>query len=58
MSVEEAAEYLKLHPDTVRLYIRQKQLPAYKVGRGYLIKRSDIDKFLERRKTVEDDEQD
>ena len=58
MSVEQAAEYLKLHPDTVRLYIRQKQLPAYKVGRGYLIKKSDIDKFLERRRTLQDQEED
>jgi excisionase family DNA binding protein len=32
---------------TIRLLIRKRQLPAQKVGRRVLIKRSDLEKFLE-----------
>ncbi len=56
ITAEEAAVILKLNVETVREYIRKKQLPAYRVGRGYLIKRSDIDKFLEQRRTDKEED--
>lgn len=34
MTVKEAAEYLSLSPLQVRLYIKDKVLPAHKIGNG------------------------
>lgn len=35
ISVEEAAEVLKLRPNTVRDYARRNKVPAFKVGRDW-----------------------
>ncbi len=56
LSVEDIAKELGLTEDTIRNYIRTKQLVAYRVGNTYRIKREDLDKFLEQRKTTKDDE--
>jgi excisionase family DNA binding protein len=55
LSVEDIANDLKVTIDTVRAWIRRKQLPAYRVGRDYRIKRADYNKFLEARYTLSDD---
>jgi excisionase family DNA binding protein len=53
-SVEEIAEILGVHPDTVRGWIRDKKLPAVRVG-NYRVSKKDFDKFIQERKTVEDE---
>jgi excisionase family DNA binding protein len=55
LSVEDIAHDLKVTIDTVRAWIRKKQLPAYRIGRDYRIKQTDYDKFLEDRFTLSDD---
>jgi excisionase family DNA binding protein len=55
LSVEDIANELHVTIDTVRAWIRRKQLPAYRVGRDYRIKREDYNKFLEARFTLSDD---
>ncbi|HYT43374.1 MAG TPA: helix-turn-helix domain-containing protein [Methylomirabilota bacterium] len=55
LSVETIARELDVNIDTVRSWIRQKKLKAYKVGRDYRIKREDYDKFLEERATLQDE---
>ena len=55
LSVEDIANELKVTIDTVRVWIRKKQLPAYRVGRDYRIKREDYNKFLDARFTLSDD---
>lgn len=57
LSVEAIAKELDVNIDTVRSWIRQKKLKAYKVGRDYRIKQVDYDKFLEDRATLQDDEE-
>lgn len=47
LTVAQAAELAGLGPSTIRLYIRRRQLRAQKVGRRVLIKRSDLERFLE-----------
>ncbi|QEY27137.1 DNA-binding protein [Neisseria zalophi] len=44
--VNEAAEYCKCHPETIRQHIRQGRLVASKPGRKYCIKQSALDAFL------------
>lgn len=55
LSVEDIANELKVTIDTVRAWIRKKQLPAYRVGRDYRIRQADYRKFLEDRFTLADD---
>ena len=50
-TVEEVAEELRVHPETVRQWIREGELDAFDTGRGYRISRHDLDDFIQRRKT-------
>ena len=56
LSVEKIAQELDVKIGTVRGWIRQKNLKAYRVGNTYRIKREDYDKFLEERATLKNDE--
>ena len=51
LTVEEVAEELRVHPETVRQWIRGGELDAFDTGRGYRISRTDLDDFVQRRKT-------
>jgi excisionase family DNA binding protein len=51
LTVEEVAEELRVHPETVRQWIREGELDAFDTGRGYRISRKDLDDFIQRRKT-------
>jgi excisionase family DNA binding protein len=47
LTVKQAAETSGLGASTIRLLIRKRQLRAQRVGRRVLIKRSDLESFLE-----------
>jgi excisionase family DNA binding protein len=47
LTVKQAAETSGLGSSTIRLLIRKRQLRAQKVGRRVLIKRTDLERFLE-----------
>lgn len=53
VTLQEIADELKLHIETVREWVRTKRLPAYKVGRDYRVKRTDLNKFLADRRTTD-----
>jgi len=57
LTVEEIAQELKVPLDTVRGWIRRKELTAYRPGREYRVKREDLEKFLQESKTRNDDEE-
>ena len=42
--------------DTIRSWIRTKRLPAYKPGKAYIVKRSDLEKFLQDSRTKPDED--
>jgi excisionase family DNA binding protein len=44
-TVDVAAAHLQLHRKTVLRYIRDGRLPATKIGKGYRIRRADLDTF-------------
>ena len=46
MTVDEVAEYLNLHPLTVRRLARDGEIPAFKVGRQWRIKRELLEKWI------------
>jgi excisionase family DNA binding protein len=56
LTVDEVAKEVKVHTETVRSWIRKKELPAIDIGGEYRIYRSDLDDFLQRRKTTRDKE--
>ncbi len=45
-TVREVAKMLKLHPDTVRVMIRNKKIPAVKVGGTYRVRKSVVEHLL------------
>lgn len=45
VTVEEAAERLKLHPKTVIRHIRSGRLPARRIGKSYRIEQAKLDAF-------------
>jgi excisionase family DNA binding protein len=47
LTIKQAAAYSGLGSSTIRLYIEKRQLQAQKVGRRVLIKRTDLEGFLE-----------
>jgi excisionase family DNA binding protein len=47
LTVKQAAETSGLGASTIRLLIRRRQLRAQRVGRRVLVKRSDLESFLE-----------
>jgi len=52
LTVEEVAEILKLHVDTVRRYIREKKLRSIKLSNtAHRIRRSELDRFLKERES-------
>ncbi len=55
IEVEEVAKILHVTVETVRTYIGEGKLPAFKVGRGYLVDRAEGYKFLQARRTDRDD---
>jgi len=46
--VEEVAKKLRLHPNTIRKYIKERKLPAAKFGKVYRIKDEDTEKFIQK----------
>ena len=47
LTIKEAADISRLGPSTVRLLIRKRELKALQVGRRVIIKRTDLEKYLE-----------
>jgi excisionase family DNA binding protein len=46
LTAREAADLLRLSPQTIALYIKQGKLPAVKVGRSWLIRRVEVERIL------------
>ena len=44
-NAEEIAEYLRLHPYTVRRLAREKKIPAFRAGGQWRFRKDDIDKW-------------
>lgn len=51
LTVEEVAAELRIHPETVRAWIRTGELDALDIGREYRIYRTDLNDFIQRHKT-------
>ena len=56
LTTEEAAEFLKVHVETMRRWARTGVIPSAKLGNrgGFRFRREDLDAFLERRRSLGD----
>jgi excisionase family DNA binding protein len=45
MTLEEVAEYLRVHPSTIYRLLKKKQLPAFKVGSDWRFNLESIDNW-------------
>ena len=57
MTVDEVAEYLQLHPLTVRRLAREGGIPAFKVGRQWRVKRAALDQWIKEQSMPNADQQ-
>jgi excisionase family DNA binding protein len=46
MTTKQAADYLHLHPESIKRKAREGELPAAKVGRGWRFRKVDLDLWL------------
>lgn len=44
-TAEEIAEYLRLHPYTIRRLAREKKIPAFRAGGQWRFRKDEIDKW-------------
>ena len=58
LTVEEVAELLQISVETVRDYINRKKskLPAFKIGREWRVRRTDLDRWVDENMNIRDDE--
>lgn len=50
LTVEEAADLIRIHPETLRQWLREDKFPGAKIGDNWRIRRADIDAFFEKTK--------
>jgi len=55
LTAEDIANELGIHPETVRTWIRNRELPAVQLKRTYRVKREDYEEFLRSRYTGSND---
>jgi excisionase family DNA binding protein len=46
LTLPEIAHTLGMNPSTVRLWVRERRLPAEKVGRKWMVRRADLEQML------------
>jgi excisionase family DNA binding protein len=51
LTIREVADLLKLHPKTVNKFVISGKLPAYRIGRQWRFRKSEVLKALEKRDT-------
>ena len=50
LTLREIAERLKLHPNTLRRYAKEGELPAMKFGRVWRVSEEDLNNWLKQKK--------
>jgi excisionase family DNA binding protein len=59
LTIDEVAAVLKLHPDTIRRYIREKKLKSTRVGSTAIrVRRSELDRFIREGEEDSEDKKD
>jgi excisionase family DNA binding protein len=51
-SIEEIAEHIQVHKDTIRIWIKKGEIPAHKIGKQWRFKISEIDEWVQSGKSA------
>lgn len=52
VGIEEIAKYLGVNKDTIRNWIKKKELPACKIGRQWKFKKDEVDAWVKSGKSA------
>ena len=52
-SLEEIAEHIQVHKDTIRLWIKKGEIPAHRIGRLWRFKISEVDEWVRSGKSAD-----
>ena len=52
MTLEEAAEFLKVHPLTIYRLVKKRSLPAFKMGSDWRFNQESIERWIEDREAA------
>lgn len=53
VTIDEVAEHLKVHKDTIRIWIKKKAFPANKIGKQWRFRLSEVDAWVESGKSAD-----
>lgn len=53
VTIDEVAEYLKVHKDTIRIWIKKKNFPAHKIGKQWRFRLSEIEAWVNSEKNAD-----
>ena len=53
LTVEEVADQLRVSTQTVRRWVKEGELPGYRVGRCFRVKRADLERWIEQQRLGE-----
>lgn len=48
LNIDEVSAMLRVHPETLRRFIREGKINAYKIGRRKLITKDELEKFVKK----------
>lgn len=51
LTIDEVSAVLRVHPETLRRFIREGKINAHKIGRRKLISKEEMEKFIKKCKT-------
>jgi excisionase family DNA binding protein len=52
LTLEEAAEFLKVHPSTIDRLLKSHTMPAFKIGSDWRFNQESIQRWIEERETT------
>ena len=52
MTMQEVADYLHCHYTTIHRLLRQRAIPAFRLGSDWRLRRSDVDKWIDHQTTI------
>ena len=53
VTIDEVAVHLKVHKDTIRIWIKKKTFPANKIGKQWRFRLSEVDAWVESGKSAD-----
>jgi excisionase family DNA binding protein len=54
LTLEETAEFLRVHPSTVYRLLRNRSIPAFKIGSDWRFNQESIDRWIKEREANND----